>query len=278
MKNSFILALTICSVAAFSTVPSWSASKANEQNEIRAVESASEFDHSHSSWTILLKKNVMIKGRTSTVNYKAIKNDPKDLQAYLNYLEAVSLEKFNHFSENEKLAFLINAYNAFTIKLIVDHYPVKSIKDIGSILTSPWKIKFFNLLGEQRYLDNVEHDMIRKWFNEPRLHFAVVCASIGCPAIKNEAYVASQLDQQLEGAAVNFLSDANRNRYRSADQKLELSSIFKWYGGDFVKKFGTLESYIAPRITNNSADQTIIREKKASISYLDYDWSLNEDK
>lgn len=278
MKNQLFLILLVGVVSIFRAAPVWSAAKITKTTEIRKVSSVSAFDHSHRDWSAFLKKQVTVKGQASTVNYKVIKSDPKDLIAYINSLESVTLDIFNSFSENEKLAFLINAYNAFTIKLIVDNYPVKSIKDIGSILTSPWKIKFFSLFGERRNLDNVEHDMIRKWFNEPRIHFAVVCASVGCPSLKNEAYVAAQLDKQLEEASLNFLSDSSRNRYLSTEKKLELSSIFKWYGGDFVKKFGSLEVFIAPRITSSSSDQAVIREKNASVSYLDYDWSLNEEK
>lgn len=114
--------------------------------ETPSVSSPAVFDHNHATWTTLLQKHVAVRGRATTVNYKDIKNDPKDLNAYLKSVQLVTKHQFDSFSQNEKLAFLINAYNAFTVKLIVDHYPVKSIKDIGSILTSAWKIKFFTLL------------------------------------------------------------------------------------------------------------------------------------
>ena len=156
------------------------------------TEKSDPIDHDHQAWTVFLKRHVKMGENASTVNYKAIKSGPSSLTEYLLSVEGVSQEDFDHFSENEKLAFLINAYNAFTVKLIVDHYPVKSIKDIGSFLSSPWKKKFFRLLGKERHLDNIEHDMIRKQFNEPRIHFAVNCASIGCPALQDEAFVASR--------------------------------------------------------------------------------------
>lgn len=236
------------------------------------------FDQSHLTWTQVLKKYVKESGYASTVDYKRIKSDPSQLNAYLKALEMVSQEQFNLFSNDEKLAFLINAYNAFTVKLIVDHYPVKTIKDIGSLFSSPWKKKFFKLLGEERSLDNLEHDLIRKQFNEPRIHFAVNCASVGCPALKDEAFTASHLDKQLEDASINFLSDKTRNQYDSKARKLELSSIFKWYGSDFLKKYGSLENFLAPRITSDPEHQKTIREKRASVTYRDYDWSLNEGK
>lgn len=242
------------------------------------------FDHSHKLWNDFLHQFVVVKGHESAVKYKQIKENAGPaagqsaplLQTYLQSLERVTKSEFERFSEKEKLAFLINAYNAYTIKLIIDHYPVKSIKDTGSFLKGPWKIKFFSLLGEERNLDNIEHDMVRKWFQEPRIHFALVCASKGCPALRNEAFTGDKLDQQLEDGARNFLTDSTKNRYVPETRKLELSSIFKWYGDDFVKKFGSLETFLATRITEKPESQKLIREKKASISFLDYDWSLND--
>lgn len=278
MKRTGLLLLSVA-LGVFSAFIqlAWSAGERNVR-VAREVSSAREFDHSHPVWTAILQKYVFVKGLTNTVNYRALKNDSTGLEEYLRSVEAISKEEFDKFSENEKLAFLINAYNAFTVKLILDHYPVKSIKDIGPFLSSPWKVNFFSLLGEQRNLGNIENDMIRKWFNEPRIHFAIVCASVGCPALQNQAYTASLLDKQLSSASQDFLSDRRRNRYVPETGKLEISSIFKWYDGDFAKKYGSLETFLAPRITANPEFQAIIREKKAPISYLDYDWSLNEKK
>jgi hypothetical protein len=239
---------------------------------------ATGFDHQFSTWTAFLKKNVTIKGAASTVNYKIIKSDSKDLTSILASFEGVSKPEFDQFSADQKLAFLINSYNAFTVKLIVDNYPIKSIKDAGSVFTNPWKKKFFHLFGEEQNLDGIEHEMIRKWFNEPRIHFAVVCASIGCPALKNEAYVATKLNQQFEDSANLFLSDQSKNHLNIKVQKLELSSIFKWYGGDFEKKFGSVEEFVAAKLTADKSLQDQIRGKKFPITFLDYDWSLNETK
>lgn len=242
------------------------------------TERAVIFDQTHSQWNAILKQYVVLHGHESRVNYGKIKAERKRLDEYLNSLQQVKKADFERFSESQRLAFLINAYNAFTVALIVDHYPVSSIKDLGTFLTSPWKIKFFDLFGEKRYLDNIEHDMVRKWFSEPRIHFALVCASKGCPALRNEAYTGDLLDKQLEQAAVNFLTDEKKNRFTPEAKRLEISSIFKWYGEDFQKKFGSVEAFIAPRITSNADDQKAIREMKATISYLDYDWSLNDEK
>jgi hypothetical protein len=237
-----------------------------------------QFDHTHQDWTSFLHKFVIVKVHESAVAYGRVKTDKGQLEGYLALLQKVSKSEFDRFSENQKLAFLINAYNAFTIKLIVDHYPVSSIKDTGSLLKSPWKIEFFTLFGEEKHLDNIEHDMVRKWFQEPRIHFALVCASKGCPALHNEAFTADRFELQLEEGAKNFLTDAAKNRYSPETRKLELSSIFKWYGDDFVKKYGSVEAFVAPRISENPDSQRIIREKKAMLTFLDYDWSLNDSK
>lgn len=241
------------------------------------------FDQSHQKWNTVLQKAVVVQGHSSRVNYKLIKERPQELNEYIASLEAVTSDEFNHFSNEEKLAFLINAYNAFTIKLIVEHYPTTSIKNTGertlsNLSGNPWKNVFFKLLGKERYLDYIEHEMLRKSFNEPRIHFALVCASISCPALRAEAYTSLQLNRQLDNAAENFITDQGRNRYLPKESKLELSSIFKWYGSDFEKKYGSLLAYIGPRITNNSEFQKVITQGKVPVSYLDYDWGLNEEK
>jgi hypothetical protein len=120
--------------------------------------------------------------------------------------------------------------------------------------------------------------MIRPVFNEPRIHFALVCASVGCPALRNEAFTAEKLEHQLEGSTNAFLNDKRKNRFLSAGKKLELSSIFKWYGDDFRKTHGSVEKFVAPRMTENKADQEAIQAGKVPIAYLEYDWSLNDAK
>ena len=136
------------------------------------------------------------------------------------------------------------------------------------------KKKFFKMFGQDTSLDNVEHDMIRKLFTEPRIHFAVVCASKGCPSLRNEAYVGKKLNEQLESGAKAFLSDSSRNRFDSATGKLMLSRIFDWYGDDFKKKDGTVQNFVALRMAKAPDEHAKI--KAASLDWLDYDWSLNE--
>lgn len=239
---------------------------------------AGQFDHQHQLWSNILKEFVQTRGNESRVDYARLKAKPSQLNEYITIIEGTSQTEFENFSQNEKLSFLINAYNALTVKLIVDHYPVKSIKDLGGIFSSPWKKEFFKLLGKKRTLDEIEHELIRPKFNEPRIHFALVCASIGCPPLRSEPFIADHIEKQLENSAVNFLKDSGKNKVDIKQGRLELSSIFKWYGEDFVKVYGSVENYISTRITEVKQEQEAIRMKKLTISFLPYDWNLNDSK
>src|SRR4029079_18021630 len=189
------------------------------------------FDHTHAAWNALLKKHVVLigDGKASQVRYADFARDRAGLKTYLDTLSKVSDAEFRSWSKTQQMAFLINAYNAFTIEKILTRYPdLKSIRDFGTVFGNPWKDKFFTLLGHESYLDQVEHEMLRAKgvYNEPRVHFAVNCASIGCPMLREEAYVADRLDAQLEEQARRFLSDHSRNRYNPDKNQLEVSKIF----------------------------------------------------
>jgi len=197
-------------------------------------------------------------------------------------LSNVQQRTFDQWSHNEQLAFLINAYNAATVELILTAWPsIDSIKDLGSLFSSPWSKEFVVLLGEQRSLDDIEHNLIRgsRRYNDPRVHFAVNCASIGCPALRPEAYSSENLDQQLDEQTRLFLSDRSRNRLDG--HQLKLSSIFKWYQEDFEKGwkgYRSLTSFLVdhPEALNLSAAK--VKELQAGaidITYLDYNWQLN---
>lgn len=236
----------------------------------------SGFDHNHRLFETVLKASVVPIGPKSLVRYGVIKENPQALNRYIEQIEAVSLSQYQQWSKDEKLAFLINAYNALTIELILTKFPdLSSIKDLGGFFSGPWKIKFFSLFGENRHLDHIEHSILRKQFTEPRIHFALVCASIGCPALRNEAYVSEKLDTQLNEAMRSFLRDGDRNRVHLKQQTLEISSIFKWFKEDFTQTEGSIEAFIAPWITDDSAIRQQIRDRQFKIKYLDYDWSLN---
>lgn len=241
------------------------------------------FDHSHAQWDALTKKHVtwLAGGHASQVNYGGFKTDRQVLKGYLDGLSAVTRSEYDGWSKSEKLAFLLNTYNAYTVELILTEYPkLKSIKDLGSLISSPWKKRFFILLGQPRSLDDVEHGMIRAAgaFDEPRIHMAANCASIGCPALRDEAYVAARLDAQLEDAVVRFLSDKSRNRINPGNGRLEVSKIFDWYGKDFAARSGSVEKWLAnyaDLLADDANARQRIREAKVRLDFLDYDWALN---
>lgn len=220
---------------------------------------------SHRLFDDLLKLYVTPSGQ---VNYKGFIKDSVNFNGYLKVLKSTPPDE-KTWTVNEQKAFWINAYNAFTIKLIIDHYPVKSIKNLGGGIykvNTPWDIRFIKIGGETYDLNNIEHAKLRRGFDDPRIHFAIVCASKSCPKLIREAYNADQLDQQLDRAAKEFLKDTFRNRISS--DRAEISSIFKWYNGDFTVS-GTLVDYL-------NRYSPIKLKPNAKISYMDYNWSLNE--
>jgi hypothetical protein len=244
---------------------------------------AGGFDHAYPNWESLLKKHVkwLPDNKQSRVNYKGFATDRAELKKVLDGFSAAPKADFDKWSKPQQMAFLINAYNAFTVEIILTKYPdLKSIKDLGNFVTPTWKKKFFTLLGEERHLDWIEHEQLRPKYAEPRVHVAVNCASIGCPALFPEAFTAPKMDAQLEDGMRRFLGDSTRNRY--ADGKLEVSNIFKWFREDFEKGnkgFAKLEDVFAKyadQLAAAPADREKIKAKTVSISNLDYDWSLND--
>ena len=224
------------------------------------------FDHNHSNFDILLKKYV----KNGMVDYKGIKTEEEKLNLYLNELSLVSLKEYSSFSKEEKISFLINAYNAFTIKLILDNYPLTSIRKIGFLPGAAWKTDFFSLLGEKRNLDWIEHSKLRVDFEEPKIHFAIVCASIGCPPLASTAYIPKTLNSQLQSSMEIFLADKSKNKYDSSINTLFVSKIFDWFSGDFTKN-SSLISFI-------KSGMKIEIPEDAKIKYTDYNWNLNEKK
>ncbi len=215
-------------------------------------------DLSHKDWDKLLKKYVDAEGN---VDYQGFKGDEEILNQYLEFLgeNAPSVTA----SREEKLAYYINLYNAATVKLILDNYPVASIKDIKS----PWDKKWINVGESTLSLGAIEHKILRK-MDEPRIHFAINCASYSCPKLSNEAYTVAGLESQLEAASSDFVNDTKRNRI--SGDNAEISEIFRWYKSDFTEN-GDLVDYI------NKYSETPIA-KGTKVQYLKYDWSLNEIK
>ncbi len=220
---------------------------------------------SHSLWNKLTHKHVTPEGK---VNYKGFKKDEKILDEYLVALSKKHPQK--SWKRNVRLAYWINAYNAFTVKLIVKNLPVKSIKELGGSIykiNTAWDIKFIKI-GKKVYdLNNIEHGIIRKKYNEPRIHFALNCASISCPALRNEAYVAKKLNSQLDEQTRKFINDGDRNIITSGEVKL--SKIFSWFRGDFKEKGKGVIDFI-------NGYSIVKIDKDAKISYLNYDWNLND--
>lgn len=237
---------------------------------IFACSAFADFDHSHKKWNQILKQYTTKKGNQVYFKYNELKKNEGELISYLSQLESVSKEKFETFNRDQKLAFWINAYNAYTIQIILRYYPVKSIKDISSgwLSSGPWKKDFIHLFGKKISLDNIEHDTIRKEFDEPRIHFAVNCASVGCPSLLQEAFTGENLDDQLERAADNFLQNKSKNYVKG--NTLHLSKIFKWYGSDFDQKYGGFKSYVVKTLN--------LPQKDYDVNFNDYDWNLNEVK
>lgn len=219
----------------------------------------------HEIWDDILKKHVTEEG---WLDYQGVQRDSDQFKSYLKLLSD------NHpnpdvWSRNERLAYWINAYNAFTVELILDNYPLESIKDIKKgipFINGVWDIEFINIEGQEYSLNNLEHGIIRPKFNEPRIHFAVNCASFSCPVLRNEAFTARKLDEQLTDAAKTFLSDPLRNKVDP--QYPKLSKIFTWFKGDFTND-GSLIEYV------NQFTTTPI-ESNADVEFLDYDWALND--
>lgn len=216
----------------------------------------------HNDWTILLSKHVNLDGQ---VNYPGFIADTVALTNYLEQLSAHPPGK--SWSKEEKIAFWINAYNAFTVKLIVDHYPVKSIKDIGGNLTminSPWDIKFFKIGNIDFDLNSIEHDILRKHFDEARIHFTINCASISCPKLRSEAYTAKDLENQLEDQTRFFINNPAKNNIGPSETII--SPIFSWFEVDFTKH-ESIPSFLARYHSDFNKD--------LPIQYTDYNWNLN---
>jgi len=248
------------------------------------------FDHQHTAWTSLLQRHVVLAppGFSSGLRYAAMQSERALLLAYLASLSAVSMASYQDWSKRQQLAFLVNAYNAYTIDLVLSRYPdLRSIKDLGNMFQSPWKKTFFRLLGEERSLDEVEHGLIRApgKFDDPRVHMAVVCASAACPMLRNEAFTATRIDAQFDDSMRRFMSDRRRNRFEGAPGRsgvLRVSKIFDWYRADFERGhqgFSSVQSVFAryaEALADAPAARADIRAGRYRLEFFDYDWSLND--
>ena len=253
---------------------------------VHAAPAFGDFDHGR--WNLLLSKHVIViaDGLSTAVDYASLGVNREPLQSYLEETSRVSRASFDAWETSDQLAFLINLYNAATVELILDNMassdPIDSIRDIGSLFTSAWELERVALFGNLVTLDDIEHDMIRGWgrYNEPRIHFAVNCAAIGCPALRAEAYTGTALEGQLEDATRDFLSDRSRNYFDG--RRLRLSSIFKWYREDFERGWGGSNA-LGEFVARYSSDLGLSVEQRnelarddMGIRFLSYDWGLNQ--
>ncbi|MFT5129099.1 MAG: hypothetical protein ACI8W8_002719 [Rhodothermales bacterium] len=232
----------------------------------------SAFDHNHAAWDADLKRYVNSKG---LVDYRTWKRDSSALNAYLKTLASA---KMQGWTRDQQLAFWVNAYNAITIRYILDAYPVASIRDIDGV----WKSKRATVAGRSLTLDSIEHVILRKELREPRIHFAIVCASIGCPNLIPEAFRAEGLSKQLDAAATAFVRNPQKLRIDAAEEEIHLSRIFKWFGEDFEGFTGVsgywgktngILSFVATYLSRGG--QRYVRNEELDVEWLDYDWSLN---
>jgi len=256
MKKVFLLVVLLLAAASWWV---W----ANSRSIIRTVSSRPV---SHERWDALLKKYV---GADGLVNYRDFLRDSAELNAYLHSLESAHPND-KSWTRAEQMAYWINAYNAYTVQLVLRHYPVRSIKDIRrgiAFVNSVWDLKFIRIQGYTYDLNNIEHNILRAVFRDARIHAAINCASYSCPPLRNEAYTSERLNTQLDEAMRRFINDPLRNRVHA--QGAQLSRIFRWFSGDFERDAGSLRAYI-----NRYAHTPL--SPKAPIEYLPYDWSLNE--
>ena len=253
------------------------------------------FDHSYATYNSLLNRYV----KNARVNYEGFINSRAKFETFLRTLGSVDKDVFESWTEEQRLAFWINAYNAFTIKAIIDHYPIKRSFTLVGIFYAPsnsilqikgvWTKLQFRALGNMVTLDEIEHQILRKKFNEPRIHMAINCASISCPDLRNEAYTPEKLEEQLADASINFVNNPDKGVYVNEQSgKVKLSKIFKWFGDDFINNYGSkklfnnysLKENAVLNFTSEYIESEEVKEylmnNKLKIGYLGYDWHLNE--
>lgn len=259
--------LIIVSISLLSALTNCSQAEKASSYKIEAPQQ--QIDHSHAAFTSILSKHV----KNELVDYAGIKKNPAPLNTYLDTLASVPESAFKKWDKKQQMAFLINLYNAATLKLVIDHYPVKSIKEIGGA-QGPWKQKVVRLFGKIETLDHIEHNLLRPKYKDPRVHFAVNCASIGCPALRAEAFQAEKLDAQLDEQGRIFIRDTSKNSVDAKNKTLNLSEIFDWFKDDFTAKSGTVEKFISGYVSD--ADQKVIQQGGLAIKKTKYDWNLNK--
>jgi len=242
--------------------------------------SATGFDQSHAAWTRILKDHV----RGDEVDYGKLKEEVlRALDEYLASLALVMPEDFAGWKREQQYAYWINAYNAYTVKTVVDAYPLGSIRELSDKEKTVWQQPrvplghlFAEAGGEKLSLDDVEHKILRPRFKDARVHAAVNCASRGCPSLRAEAFVADRLEKQLDEQTRAWLSDEGRNRYDRSRRRIEISKVFEWFRDDFVRDAGSVRAWIARHGPEEAA--WIEAGEDVEIEFLEYSWALNDAK
>jgi hypothetical protein len=241
------------------------------------------FDRSHAGWNRLLEAHVRwnASGTATSVDYAGFGRDRQALGRYLADASSVQVAQFRQWPKPERDAFLVNVYNAATIELVLTRYPdLKSIKQLGGLFGSPWKLQVLTLLGRRRSLDEIEHTLLRGAadYDDPRIHFAVNCASVGCPALRPEAYLGRRLETQLDDQTRRFLRDRSRNRHDVRTDGLRVSPIFDWYAEDFGAHGGGVNTFLARypvELGLDAGDVMRLRAGRMPVAFTAYDWRLN---
>ena len=228
-----------------------------------------KFNHGHTKLAEILSH---VSDGLGGVDYQRLQKNPDELKYYLKLTASVPLSQYDMWTKPERMAFLLNVYNAATMKLVSDYYPVSSIKDIGGI-RSVWDLKVVSLFGQKITLSHLEHEMIRKEFQSPSVHFALVCGSKGCPALRKEPYTPKNLKEQFIQQAKSFLGGQDKNRVDLEKKTVYLSPIFKWYKKDFGKSDMEILEYVADHFLG--AEKSAIKGGGFTISYTEYDWGVN---
>lgn len=247
--------------------------------ETQELTTASAKPFNYQNYNSILKDYVNSQG---LVDYEKLKEHRQQLDEFNYTIGTVSPTTYNYWTDSGKIAFLINAYNSLTLESIIDNYPTKSIRNIIGV----WKIRKFDVARKKITLDHIEHQILRKEFNQPGIHVALVCAAISCPPLRQEAYTSRQLEEQLDDQAKKFLGNSQGLRIDDQNKTIYLSSIFKWFGQDFEKNYGQTENIEGLNKTEtaivnyarkyvNSNAQKFLEEGGYKVKYSGYDWSLN---
>ncbi len=241
---------------------------------------STSFDPGYKIYATVLAKSV----NGEAIDYKQLKENRLSLDTVVAQFSALSSEAYARMTTSESMTFWINAYNAITLRSIIDAYPVQSIRDIKGV----WKEKQWNVAGRIVTLDEIEHSILRPDYKDPRVHFAVNCASVGCPPLLPVPFKPEQLDSQLHEVSAQFVNHLTRNKIDINRATISTTQIFEWFGDDFIALYGGDQqfSYLEKKdaaimnfiytYANETNANLLSSYEKWSLEYYDYDWSLND--